>query len=35
MAFAWLAYKRMNEEAVDLKSVTGASQNTILGGVYA
>jgi len=35
MAFAWLAYKRMNSEAVNLKSVTGASQNTILGGVYA
>ena len=35
MAFAWLASKRMNEEPVALKSVTGASQNTILGGVYA
>jgi anhydro-N-acetylmuramic acid kinase len=35
MAFAWLACKRLNEEAVELKSVTGASQNTILGGIYA
>jgi len=35
MAFAWLAQKRMNEEAVELSSVTGASQNTILGGIYA
>jgi anhydro-N-acetylmuramic acid kinase len=35
MAFAWLAYKRINGEAVELKSVTGASQNTILGGLYA
>jgi len=35
MAFAWLAYKRMNAEPVALKSVTGASQDTILGGVYA
>lgn len=35
MAFAWLAYKRIHEEPVELKSVTGASQNTILGGVYA
>ncbi len=35
MAFAWLAYKRVNRETVDLKEVTGASQNAILGGVYA
>jgi anhydro-N-acetylmuramic acid kinase len=35
MAFAWLARKRMHEEAVELKSVTGATQNTVLGGVYA
>ncbi len=34
MAFAWLAYKRVNDEEVDLKSVTGASKNSILGGVY-
>lgn len=35
MAFAWLAYKRLREEAIELKNVTGASQNTILGAVYA
>ena len=34
MAFAWLAYKRIREEPVALASVTGATQNTILGGVY-
>ena len=34
MAFAWLASKRVNGEEVDLKSVTGASKNSILGGVY-
>ncbi|MEA2112184.1 MAG: anhydro-N-acetylmuramic acid kinase [Campylobacterota bacterium] len=35
MAFAWLAHKRLNRESVNLKEVTGASQNAILGGVYA
>ena len=35
MIFAWLAYKRLAGEQVDLKSVTGAKNNTILGGVYA
>ena len=34
MAFAWLAYKRVNSEKVDLKSVTGADKNSILGGIY-
>ena len=34
MAFAWLAYKRVNKEVVDLKSVTGADKNSILGGIY-
>jgi anhydro-N-acetylmuramic acid kinase len=34
MAFAWLAYKRINNEKVDLKSVTGAKTNNILGGIY-
>ena len=34
MAFAWLAYKRINREEVDLKSVTGADKNSILGGIY-
>ncbi len=35
MAFAWLAFMRINEAPVELASVTGASRNTILGGVYA
>ena len=34
MTFAWLAYKRMHEEEVNLKDVTGASENAILGCVY-
>lgn len=35
MTFAWLAYKRVHEEEVNLKDVTGARKNTILGAVYA
>ena len=34
MTFAWLAYKRIHKEKVNLKDVTGASDNTILGGYY-
>jgi len=34
MTFAWLAYKRIHREVVNLKDVTGASENTILGGIY-
>ena len=34
MTFAWLAYKRVHKEVVNLKDVTGASDNTILGGLY-
>ncbi len=34
MMMAWLAYKRMHNEPVTLKDVTGARENTILGGVY-
>jgi anhydro-N-acetylmuramic acid kinase len=34
MAFAWLAYKRIHKEKVDIKSVTGARENSILGCVY-
>ncbi len=34
MAFAWLAYKRINREVVNLKDVTGARENGVLGGVY-
>ena len=34
MAFAWLAYMRIHKESVNLKDVTGASKNAILGGLY-
>lgn len=34
MAFAWLAYKRVHGEVVNLRSVTGARENSILGGIY-
>ncbi len=35
MTFAWLAYKRVHKEKVHLKDVTGASDNAVLGGIYA
>ena len=34
MAFAWLAQKRINNEVVELSSVTGAIKNSLLGGIY-
>jgi len=34
MLFAWLAYKRIKEETLALKTITGAKQNTLLGAVY-
>ncbi len=34
MTFAWLAYKRVHKEEVNLKDVTGASDNSVLGGLY-
>jgi len=34
MTFAWLAYKRLHKEEVNLKDVTGASDNAVLGGLY-
>ena len=34
MAFAWLAYKRVHSEVVKLSSVTGASKDSVLGGIY-
>ena len=34
MMMAWLAYKRLHREAVNLKSVTGAHCNTVLGALY-
>ncbi len=33
-AFAWLAYKRLHDEPVALKSVTGATHDALLGGIY-
>ncbi len=35
MTFAWLAYKRIHNEKVNLKDVTGARENAVLGGIYA
>jgi len=35
MIFAWLAYKRIHKEAINLRSVTGAKKNAILGAHYA
>jgi anhydro-N-acetylmuramic acid kinase len=35
MIFAWFAYKRLRSEKIVLKTVTGATKNTILGGIYA
>ncbi len=35
IAFAWLAYKRVNNQAIDLRSITGAKQPSILGAIYA
>jgi len=34
MAFAWLAYMRLNRKKVPLSSVTGAKHDTVLGGLY-
>ncbi|DAB29204.1 MAG TPA: anhydro-N-acetylmuramic acid kinase [Sulfurimonas sp. UBA12504] len=34
MAFAWLAYKRIHREKVNLQSVTGSHKNSLLGGIY-
>lgn len=34
MMMAWLAYKRIHNEHVDLKKVTGARENGILGALY-
>ena len=35
MIFAWLAHKRLQQEKVELKSVTAGKKNTILGAIYA
>jgi len=34
MAFAWLAYKRINEQKVLLSAITGAEKDSFLGCVY-
>ncbi len=35
MIFAWFAHKRLANEKINLKSVTGAKKNIILGAIYA
>ena len=35
IAFAWLAYKRINHQTIDLRSITGAVKPTILGAIHA
>lgn len=34
IAFAWLAMRRINNQHANLPSVTGASQNTLLGAIH-
>ena len=34
MAFAWFAYKRVHNEKVDLRGVTGAKKRSLLGAIY-
>ncbi|MFT7880751.1 MAG: anhydro-N-acetylmuramic acid kinase [Sulfurimonas sp.] len=34
MMMAWFAYKRIHNEHINLKDVTGAKENGILGGIY-
>tara|TARA_R110002110_G_scaffold271566_1_gene486904 strand:+ start:3396 stop:4472 length:1077 start_codon:yes stop_codon:yes gene_type:complete len=33
--FAWLAKQRLNENSLDLRSITGVREKTLLGGIYA
>ena len=35
IAFAWLAYKRVNHQSIDLQTITGSSQPSILGAIHA
>jgi anhydro-N-acetylmuramic acid kinase len=35
IAFAWLAYKRINKESIDLQNITGSIKPTILGAIHA
>jgi anhydro-N-acetylmuramic acid kinase len=34
MTFAWFASKTLNQQPIALNSITGAHQNSILGGIY-
>ena len=35
IAFAWLAYKRVNHQSIDLRPITGVKQPSILGAIHA
>ena len=35
IAFAWLAYKRINNQSIDLTTITGAKRPSILGVIHA
>lgn len=35
IAFAWLAYKRVNHQHIDLQTITGSSRPSILGAIHA
>jgi len=34
IAFAWLAYKRVNNQAINLQTITGAKRPSILGAIH-
>ena len=34
IAFAWLAYKRVNNQTIDLQTITGAKRPSILGAIH-
>jgi anhydro-N-acetylmuramic acid kinase len=34
MVFAWFAYKRIHNEPIDLRTITGARRNSLLGAIY-
>ena len=35
IAFAWLAYKRVNHQSIDLQTITGSSKPSVLGAIHA
>jgi len=35
IAFAWLAYKRVNHQSIDLQTITGSAKPSILGAIHA